>query len=423
MADENYYDFYFRERDSKKKLRLHNDFHYVDQSFWDASGIKMDNEFLYRVGQIPDTKIDCAVFGTGFYVDPLYYNDPLVDDWANNVFKKYPIPPDNETRYLKLIENGESETIEFKSSFKYDIIEKRANNDLTHLVSIAVCAFLNSRGGTLFIGVEDNKNIIGLDYDLKILKNIDILQQEIPKTIRNDLGGLGILFNLEIEQLKGKLVCIISVRPSEKPIFFNNNEYYVRKGTQNQSLNPKEANDHISVRYKNIIINQEKINRNRENNLIKKFTRLETYFKEKTLHISGELEFQINVIPENLENDLFNESKYAEIKNLLNSISFGPSEIHSIYDSIFNNLKVSREGLQHIFKYSLSSTPMGGNLLLSNQGIILFRCYINDYRPHGTKRRLPTFYISCFILGFFDFLYKFFPYFGYLDDLRIIFHI
>lgn len=267
MEDENYYDFYFRKRDSKKKLRLYTDFHYVDQPFWDASGIIMDNEYFYRVGQIPNTEIDCAVNGTGFYVDPKYHSEAVVDDWAKMVFKKYPKPLDNETRYLKIIEIGESETIEFKSTFKYDIIKKLANNSLTHLISIVVSAFLNSRGGTLFIGVEDNKNIIGLDYDLKILKNIDILQQEIPKTIRNDLGGSGIQFDLEIEQLKGKLVCIISVRPSEKPIFFNNKEYYVRKGTQNQSLNPKETFDHISVRYKNIIVNQEKINKNQEKKL------------------------------------------------------------------------------------------------------------------------------------------------------------
>lgn len=171
---------------------------------------------------------------------------------------------EDETRYLRLIENGESERIEFKSTFKYDINNKRANNNLTHLISKTICAFLNSRGGNLFIGVEDNKNIIGLDYDLKIFKNIDILQQEIPKTIRNDLGGSGIQFDLEIEQLKGKLVCIISVRPSEKPVFFSNNEYYVRKGTQNQSLNPKETFDHITVRYNYTIVNQEKFNINQE---------------------------------------------------------------------------------------------------------------------------------------------------------------
>lgn len=171
---------------------------------------------------------------------------------------------EDETRYLRLIENGESETIEFKSTFKYDIKKGEANNKLSHLISKVVCAFFNSRGGTLFIGVEDNKNIIGLDYDLNIIKNIDILQQEIPKTIRNDLGGSGIQFDLEIEQLKGKLVCIISVRPSEKPVFFNNKEYYVRKGTQNQSLNPKETFDHITVRYKYTIVNQEKINKNQE---------------------------------------------------------------------------------------------------------------------------------------------------------------
>lgn len=172
------------------------------------------------------------------------------------------------SRYLKLIENGESETIEFKSTFKYDIIEKKHNNDLTHLISIAVCAFLNSRGGTLFIGIEDNKNIIGLDYDLKkVFKNIDIFQQEIAKTIRDDLGGSGIQFDLNIEQLKGKQVCIISVKPSERPIFFKNKAYFVRKGTQNQSLNPKEAVDHISVRYENFTINQERINRTRKNKL------------------------------------------------------------------------------------------------------------------------------------------------------------
>ena len=175
MADENDYDFYFRERGSKKKLRLYTDFHYVEQSFWDASGIKMDNEYLYMVGKIPGTEIDCAVRGTGFYIDPSHQNKSEVDQWVNSVFKKYPIPPDKEARYLRLIEEGESETIEFKSTFKYDIEENRHNNDLTHLISKTVCAFLNSRGGTLFIGVEDNKNIIGLYYDLtKVFKNIDI---------------------------------------------------------------------------------------------------------------------------------------------------------------------------------------------------------------------------------------------------------
>ncbi|MFX0133713.1 MAG: helix-turn-helix domain-containing protein [Candidatus Hodarchaeota archaeon] len=264
MADENYREFYFRDRDSKKKLKLFSDFHYVDPAFWDTSGINMDVEYLYRVGKIPDTEIDCAVYMTGFYVDPKYDSDPVVNNWADQIFKKYPPPPDKETRYLKLIENGESETIEFKSTFKYDINKNRPNKELTHLISITICAFLNSRGGTLFIGIEDNKDIIGLDYDLKkVFKNIDIFQQEIARVIRDDLGGSGIQFDLEIELLKGKHVCIISVKPSERPVFFNNKDYYVRKGTQNQKLNPKETVDHINVRYGNIAFNQERIKRTR----------------------------------------------------------------------------------------------------------------------------------------------------------------
>ena len=78
------------------------------------------------------------------------------------------------------------------------------------------------------------------------------------------MGGSGIQFSLDIEKLKGKLVCVISVVPSETPIFFQNKEYYVRKGTQNQSLNPKETVEYINVRYPNFKLNQEKTKKKQE---------------------------------------------------------------------------------------------------------------------------------------------------------------
>ena len=49
----------------------------------------------------------------------------------------------------KLIKLGETEKVEFKSSFNQDVCE-------------AVCAFANKRGGTIFIGLKSPEKILGL---------------------------------------------------------------------------------------------------------------------------------------------------------------------------------------------------------------------------------------------------------------------
>jgi ATP-dependent DNA helicase RecG len=55
-----------------------------------------------------------------------------------------------ETELLTLVQQGESETLEFKRSFDKAAIE-------------TIAAFANTCGGTLFIGVEDNGNITGIE--------------------------------------------------------------------------------------------------------------------------------------------------------------------------------------------------------------------------------------------------------------------
>ena len=49
----------------------------------------------------------------------------------------------------KIIDSGESQTVEFKSSFGKEVIE-------------SLVAFSNSKGGKVVVGVNANKNIIGV---------------------------------------------------------------------------------------------------------------------------------------------------------------------------------------------------------------------------------------------------------------------
>jgi ATP-dependent DNA helicase RecG len=53
----------------------------------------------------------------------------------------------------KIIEKGEGISVEFKT----------AGNNLPENLFETVCAFLNRNGGTIILGIEDNKNVTGID--------------------------------------------------------------------------------------------------------------------------------------------------------------------------------------------------------------------------------------------------------------------
>ena len=65
----------------------------------------------------------------------------------------------DEKRIQQMIAQGESTTLEFKSTIRYNLKEKK-NKDkaVEHQIIKSVCAFLNSRfGGHLLIGVDDRE--------------------------------------------------------------------------------------------------------------------------------------------------------------------------------------------------------------------------------------------------------------------------
>lgn len=171
----------------------------------------------------------------------------LLRNFKANLAKSEKI--DENQQILLEIVNGESEIVEFKSSYKWDVIKKRVNKNLPKEISKTVAAFSNSRGGTLYIGITDDSQIKGLNGDLKLFKNIDVLQQEISKTIRNKLGGAGINFHMTVEILNEKYICILRVKSSKIPVFFEEKEFYVRRGTSSHKLNPKETYEYIKSHF------------------------------------------------------------------------------------------------------------------------------------------------------------------------------
>ena len=66
----------------------------------------------------------------------------------------------------ELIKRGESKTLEFKSTLRWNLKENRQDDKfITHAVLKTVAAFLNTDGGDLLIGVADDGAIVGIEAD------------------------------------------------------------------------------------------------------------------------------------------------------------------------------------------------------------------------------------------------------------------
>ena len=66
----------------------------------------------------------------------------------------------------KIIRRGEDICTEFKQTFSLDIATQTKEKRITDSALKTIAAFFNTKGGDLLIGVDDDKNVTGIDYEL-----------------------------------------------------------------------------------------------------------------------------------------------------------------------------------------------------------------------------------------------------------------
>ena len=92
-----------------------------------------------------------------------------------------------------------------------------------------ICAFANTDGGELIIGVDDKGTICGVT-------DLDDLLVEIPNRIKNKLG---IVPDVKTKIQNSKEIIIVSVLPSSAPISYDG-KYYIRSGSNTFELKGEE---------------------------------------------------------------------------------------------------------------------------------------------------------------------------------------
>lgn len=196
------------------------------------------------------------------------------------------------------IKEDESETLEFKSSFftpildeerikKLEILKRiekntaqntleinKINGDLAKKTIIhsslkTLVAFANHKGGTLLIGVDDNKNILGLEQEYgtfsKKDRNRDGFGKYFDGMIRNYIGdSFSSLMNRKFLKFPEGDILIVKIEPSNHEVFLLKNEegkedeqLYIRNLSSSKELKGSELakyirNKHLNKLYKNI---------------------------------------------------------------------------------------------------------------------------------------------------------------------------
>ena len=119
---------------------------------------------------------------------------------------------------------AENQNIEWKSSWHEDYLKW-------------ICGFANSQGGKLFIGINDQGNVTGID-------NHNELLEKLPNKFRDILG---VYAEVNLQNKDNKYYLEIIVPRFDVPISLRG-KYYLRTGSTLQELKGPALNEFILKR-------------------------------------------------------------------------------------------------------------------------------------------------------------------------------
>ena len=159
-----------------------------------------------------------------------------------------------------LIAEGESDSVELKSSLRWDYKEQCVNKKLEEVIVKSVAAFANGQGGTLLIGVDDNGEILGLESDYAALGDVDRDKFELHlRNVLNNNFGVALVttkLHIRFHSLADKEVCQIDITACTEPVLVKfpdkngqlQERFYVRSGNSSQELSKGDMLAYIKER-------------------------------------------------------------------------------------------------------------------------------------------------------------------------------
>lgn len=164
--------------------------------------------------------------------------------------------PPKQRSSEELITAGESATLEFKSTLRWDMHTQQVNKNLEKVIAKTVAGFMNSEGGTLLIGVTDDGSVCGIQNDIHSLKRQDRdgFEQHLVQVLSDKYLSpeFGAYYTTSFEEVDGNTICRIQVDRSPKAVFLKNNqnsEFYIRTGNTTRPLDAQAQFEYIGMHW------------------------------------------------------------------------------------------------------------------------------------------------------------------------------
>lgn len=154
---------------------------------------------------------------------------------------------------ISLIKKGENENLEFKSTLRINTYTNDIDRKVEYSALKTIVAFMNSKGGTLLIGVDDSGKTTGIEKDK--FESRDKYLLHLTNVIKTKIGKKSLnLINFKFNEIEDKTILIIECEKSNFPTFIRSltedEEFYIRAGPSSVQIKGSELLDYIDKNFK-----------------------------------------------------------------------------------------------------------------------------------------------------------------------------
>ncbi|MHC4742295.1 MAG: RNA-binding domain-containing protein [Planctomycetota bacterium] len=155
---------------------------------------------------------------------------------------------DSADELLAAIHTGESESLEFKSTLRWNLKANRPGKEIELAVLKTVAAFMNSEGGTLIVGLADDGSIAGIEADR--FPDEDRFLLHFNNLIKQHIGlEFSKYISFSIIAVEDKSLFVVDCRRAEAPVYVrhgDDEDFYVRVGPGTRKLPMSAAMQYLA---------------------------------------------------------------------------------------------------------------------------------------------------------------------------------
>ena len=163
-----------------------------------------------------------------------------------------PPPELGELDLTAVIDQGESDAVEFKSTLRMNLHTGAADKRMEQAVLKTMAGFLNANGGALIVGVSDAGTPVGIDADK--FPNEDKMSLHLVNIVKTRMGaGAMTSMHVRFEDYDDCRVLIVRCLRSPTPVYVKEGEaerFYVRTGPSTTELTASQIPSYVMHRFK-----------------------------------------------------------------------------------------------------------------------------------------------------------------------------